>query len=207
MYKKPMLCSLLSQKGNQKSIVVIGVFGLHRYAGGTHLSILLAEYIRSFYGYSVELIENSDREDIAFIADKFHIKSYCTDKKSYFMFHRISFATQVAAENMGFLMNGDFEYYILDLGSDFRKAREELMRCDRKIIIGNFAPWNEDAWNMLNDLLMEVKNNESWHIISNLSLRLSKKQKQLQCKCYALGFEPNLFHPTKKAIRLFKNII
>jgi len=195
---------LLACKKNTRTYV-IGVYGLHRYAGVTHLAILLAQYISNVRGRKVEVIEASGKEDMGCLAARYKINR-SRNKSNIFTCRNITFMEHATTEELAMQQNLEYEFRILDLGSNYRKAINELMRCDLKIVVGNGAPWQQEAWELFGDLINEFKDINSWCYMCNLS-KPNMPGWSFSINHYAMGFEPNLFHPSKATRKLFSKIL
>lgn len=207
MRNRQILCKLLSKRKTHKKMYVIGVFGLHRFAGVTHITVLLAQFLSGICGRSVEVVEASGKDDLACLSLRYKTSRRMTKNSGSFVYRNITFVEQATDAEVGRLRNADYEFCILDLGSNYRRAMRELMRCDLKIIVGTAAPWQEESWGVLKDMLNELKDINTWHIISNLSRDKLTLDKKIQNKCHLIGFEPKLFHPSKEAIKVFKELL
>lgn len=104
----------------------------------THLSIALANYLVSTLGFKTALLETGERNVLRQLSSMGVEESFRLNNVSYF--------PQVKTSSLGQIMTRDFTYIILDLGCDFVKAREELFRCDGKIIIGSLSPWRKNVY-------------------------------------------------------------
>ncbi|WP_066713278.1 hypothetical protein [Clostridium sp. Marseille-P299] len=206
MSKNPILYKLISKKRVNEGIYVIGVYGIHRYVGVTHLTLLLAFYLADICGYSVVVIEASGKDDLGSLAEKYQVKLESKNNKK-FSFHNIMFVRQATEKDIGAYRNSKYEFCILDLGGNYKNAAIELLRCDLKIVIGNPAPWHADAWRRFEEVLRGIKDLGSWCVIHNLSTKKMKAKITKLSKYYAIGLEPNLLHPSKEAIKVFQKIM
>ena len=63
MHKNPILYRKISKRSLRKGTSVIGIYGMCRYVGVTHLTLLLAFYLSDVCGYKVVVIEASGKDD------------------------------------------------------------------------------------------------------------------------------------------------
>lgn len=106
--------------------------------GVTHLSVALANYTARWLHARTALVEWGDRCTLRELSEK--------GVEERFRINGVDYHMSVGTGNMGIIYNMDYEYLILDLGTDSRSAREELMRCDGKLIVGSLCPWRRAAY-------------------------------------------------------------
>ena len=73
--------------------------------------------------------------------DKLPFRQMENSCRSYFRIHDVDYYPNTSAKELPCLLNQGYNYLILDLGSSDEADFSELLRCDKKIIIGNPAPW------------------------------------------------------------------
>ncbi len=66
--------------------------------------------------------------------------------RSYFRIYDVDYYPSTTAEELPCLLNQGYSYLILDLGSMEEADLPELLRCDKKIILGSLAPWKTDKF-------------------------------------------------------------
>lgn len=66
--------------------------------------------------------------------------------RSYFRIYDVDYYANASTEELPCLLNQGYQYLILDLGNAEEADFSELLRCDKKIIIGNPAPWKIDKF-------------------------------------------------------------
>lgn len=106
--------------------------------GVTHLAIALADYTAKRLHARTALAELGERNTLANLWD-----SDCEDG---FSMGGVSYYPSVNASEFGYLCNMNYEYMILDLGQDSKMAREELLRCNVKLIVGSLNPWRKHSY-------------------------------------------------------------
>lgn len=183
----------------------IGVFGVQPRCGTTHICILLAWYLSEFLGKRVMLINLSDNNDISSLRKFYKVKQW-KEREQMFSCEGITFIEQGGLEQAEYTKEKQYDFCILDLGSNPYKAMQKLVCCDKKIVVGNTAPWSQDFWCLLETLLSERKEVDSFRGIMNLSDK-HRIQPELPVKSYCIGFEPMLFHPGKSTIKVFEKIL
>lgn len=206
MHKNPILYKLISKRRVKEGVYVIGIYGIHRYVGVTHLTLLLAFYLSDICGRSVVVIEASGKDDIGALAKRYPVQSKSKNNKK-FTFRNIMFVGQASVNEIGDYRNSKYEFCIIDLGGNYKNAASELLRCDLKIVVGNSAPWHQDAWRKLDEMLKSIKDLGSWCVINNLTTKKMKAKITELSKYFNIGLEPNLLHPSKEAIKVFDKIM
>ena len=206
MFRKPTLYQRISKKKLRKGTSVIGIYGMHRYVGVTHLTLLLAFYLSDVCGYKVVVIEESGKDDIGSLSKLYPVHSEWINTNT-FTFRNIRFVEQASSYEIGAYRNSTYDFCILDLGGNYKQASNELLRCDLKIVVGNSAPWQRNSWNELEDILRNIKDLSSWCVIHNLSTKKMKVKINGLRKYYVLGLEPNVLHPSRDSIKIFHELI
>lgn len=206
MYRKPILYQRISKRKLRKGTSVIGIYGMHRYVGVTHLTLLLAFYLSDVCGYKVIVIEASGKDDIGSLSKLYPEHSECINTNT-FIYRNIMFVAQASPSEIGAYRNSTYDFCILDLGGNYKQASNELLRCDLKIVVGNSAPWQRDWWSDLEDMLMSLKDLSSWCVIHNLSTKKKKIKINGLRRYYVLGLEPNVLHPSRDSIKVFQELM
>lgn len=67
------------------------------------------------------------------------------NEKNYFTDAGISYYPDVQKDKIPILLNRDYDKIIMDVGDAYIEFREELLRCDQKIVLLNLNPWQEFA--------------------------------------------------------------
>lgn len=107
-------------------------------AGVTHLSIALANYAAKWLNARTALIEFEGRGTLTSLS--------AAKDGNEFYYEGVACFPDVSAQELGLIYSMDFEYLILDLGTDSRAARAELMRCNGKLIVGSLCPWRKAGY-------------------------------------------------------------
>lgn len=206
MYKKPILYKRISKRNLRKGTSVIGIYGMRRYVGVTHLTLLLAFYLSDVCGYKVVVIEASGKDDIGSLEKLYHIASESTNTNK-FSYRNITFIGQAVTHEIGAYFNSSYDYCLIDLGGNYKQAVHELLRCDLKIVVGTTAPWQRILWETLEEMLANIKDLSSWCVINNLSTKKQKAKINGFRNYFVIGLEPNILHPSKAAIGTFRNLM
>lgn len=129
--------------------------------GTTQLAVALSSYCVSKQQKRAAYLELHERNEIARVlpdADfsavlRRHAKARCqalshsgTAKQEplFFSLRGVDYYPHVSYRDVPLLLNRDYDYLILDLGSFKEAELSEFLRCDIKFILGSLAPWK--AW-------------------------------------------------------------
>lgn len=134
-------------KGKSKNLHkrprVISVIGTTKGAGSTHFVIALAEAIRILYGRKTAVVELNGRNDFAKIEK--HCVRHNFENKIYetemYDIHNISYFKKSSHKVFFDIFGGDYQYIVVDIGSDFRKYRDIIVVSDIKCLIACHSPW------------------------------------------------------------------
>ncbi len=177
----------------------IGLLGLHRSSGVTHLTLLMAQYLRGCLGHNVTVLEKSGRSDLDSLSNYYPFYKKCTNG---FYLHGIQFLI-----NDSLSINNDEDRCVLiDFGTNYKGFLETQEKLDILIYVYTNAPWYQGE-----DFLrkyMEVKKNLKIAVICNMATKKSlKKGLSLSMKPSVLGLEPDFFNPSVESIRVFESIL
>ena len=121
----------------------------------------------------------------------------------------VHYFTDLGVGKMPEIMNSKYEVFVLDLGSDYTLAREEFLRCDRKIVIGSISPWKVSAYEHFIKKVMETENITSWEFLilfANLSDK-KKIQKRYGVQMISIPWIENPFYLKKEDMMFLNKII
>lgn len=122
----------------------VGVLGSDRGVGVTQLCIALANFISLESGRKVQLLDVSGTGQLARVPTA-----------SNGTLFGVKYIPDVERKQIPLLMNGYYDYMILDFGSDRAKNYTEFLRCTKKIAVGSFCLWKRRAYD---DLMQFIKN-------------------------------------------------
>ncbi len=184
-----------------KEKLSIGIIGVQMGCGATHLAIALANYLQSGLGRRTALLELSGKNDLK------EMMLRVGDKKQKLL--GVRYYTGICVGKIPEIMNSRFEAFVLDLGADYTLAREELLRCDRKIVVGSTCPWRSSAYGHFLKNVIATENFEAWEFLSVFANMQDKKnvQKRFGVHLLSVPFIENPFYLKKEDIVFLQNII
>ncbi len=156
-----------------KEKVSIGIIGIGMGCGATHLAVALANYTQSVLGRKTACIELSGKHELKYMIQKEG------DKKQKLL--GVQYFTDIGVGKIPEIMNSKFEVLILDLGAEYTAAREEFLRCDRKIVTGSISPWRVSAYEHFLKKEIVTENFKSWEFLALFANLTDKKVIQKRC--------------------------
>ncbi|WP_041703795.1 hypothetical protein [Lachnoclostridium phytofermentans] len=183
----------------------IGILGLHRNSGVTHLTLLMAQYLSGCLGHKVTVLEKSGRNDLASLSNYYSVSEKWTNG---FKLHGIQFLIKGnVTENDDY--NNDFKNrcVLIDFGTNYKEVMEVKDKLDIVIFVFMNAPWYQAE-----DLLLRYMTDEKTQLkktaICNMATKKSLTQGlKLPIRPSVLGLEPDFFNPTTEAIHLFESVL
>ncbi len=139
MRKNPILFNKLAHQTRLRTREVIGLIGTHHGTGVTHTGLLLAFYLGEELGKRTALLECNGHRDMGLIQGAYE---WSSETATQFSYHRISCYREVKPDQMIQIMGKDYEYILLDFGTDLMQNREELLRCSVRIAVGGQSEWD-----------------------------------------------------------------
>lgn len=181
----------------------IGIFGLHPHAGATRVTVLVAEYLSNICGKRVAVMEHGMRRDL-------NCLNPMSTKKGddCFDLHKITFGMQEnyhAKTSYGVI---PYDCYVYDLGCNYARSRELIQACDRTLLLFTMTPWHFDTTSLRYAIQRDYGTGNHIHFIGNMiEFRERKQIHKIYNKVDYLGYEPDLYAPSKDAVRLFHEIL
>lgn len=134
--------------------------------GVTHLVMTLANYSVSHRRRKTAIVEFSGNHDL----------EKMTGTSEPFEWNRIICYPNLASSRIADVINGDFEVIIFDMGSSYYRIRNELLRCDRKMILGSLVPWRKPDY--VRFVMEEMGEDRFARNVTYLTINGSKKDKK-----------------------------
>ncbi len=184
-----------------KEKVSIGIVGIGTGCGVTHLTIALANYMHSGLGRRTAIIELSGKNELETMIRKEGNKNQNLVGIHYF--------TDIGVGKIPEIMNSRYEVFVLDLGADYVAAREEFLRCDRKIVVGSISPWRVSAYEHFLKKVMESENITAWEFLILFANLSDKKriQKRYGMQMISIPRIENPFYLKKEDMMFLQKII
>lgn len=179
----------------------IGLLGLHRNSGVTHLTLLMAQYLSGCLGHKVTVLEKSGRFDLASLSNFYSVNEKWIDG---FKLHGIQFLIKGNITDTDDNKKG---CVLIDFGTNYKELMEVKEKLDIVIFVFMNAPWYQ-AVDLLLRYMTDDKTQFKKAAICNMATKKSLAQGlKLPIKPSVLGLEPDFFNPTAEAVRLFESVL
>lgn len=181
---------------------MIGILGQEAGLGVTHLSVALANYTAKRLKAKTALVEVEERNALASLAENKAEEAFYLDGVVYF--------PSVLTRKLGFVYSMDFEYMILDLGRDSQWAREELMRCDGRLIVGSLCPWRKAEYYEYMKRLQEYAGKPDMYTFLALfedKIEIKKCRRTNKVQVQSIPFIADPFHAKGKEAEFLHSLI
>lgn len=124
------------------AIKTIGITGVQKGAGVTHLSIMLGNYIRAKLNKNVTILEMNQSAAFKELKEYYLAKHKHEQEYDTFSISEVTYYYKVEKEMLGMIFNLCRDYVIIDFGEINEECTKEFLKCNIKIVVGNLNPWN-----------------------------------------------------------------
>lgn len=127
-----------------------------------------------------------------------------------FHYEGVAYFPEVSAQDLGLIYSMDFEYMILDLGTDSRTARAELMRCNGKLIVGSLCPWKKAGYYDFMKRLQETTGYRDMFTFLALfedKIEIKKCRRTIKAQVQSIPFIADPFHIKEKETEFLHTLI
>lgn len=196
--------------GKRKSNkIVIGLIGTHKGVGVTHLGIMLSNYLSKHKGFRVAYLEMNREDDIKYLLYALEEDMDKLCEANHFSIFNTTYYKNVRDPELIEILNEDYEYFILDFGTDFNKNKNELLRCDVKLVIGSLTEWKRKYLVQFIDNKRELPSFSNWKYLIVFGQRkdLRIASSEFHIKLNQIGYEPDPFLLSKESKDLFQKLI
>ncbi|CUH91717.1 hypothetical protein [Herbinix luporum] len=203
--KKPILLNKLQINKSYEAIRTIGLLGVNRGVGVTYTGMLLAYYYATEKGFKTAYLECNNHMDFQRLQEAYEWSR--EDEKS-FSLDNITYFKQVTKKQLVDILSEDYECYILDFGTDFISSKEEFIRCDKKVIIGDNGVWNLSKMLAFLKSLDNIKGSKSWiYMIPFADRRVLMGMKDETDRFFfKIPFESDFTNLSKESFTLFHKL-
>lgn len=195
-----------------KPHLTIGITGCNAGVGVTHLAIALANLCGSKLGAKTACIEFHKRDEIRFLMteSRLSFRQQENSCRSYFRIYDVDYYPNASKEELPCLLNQGYQYLILDLGNAEEADFSELLRCDKKIIIGNPVSWKIDKFRKtLTRITQNTTSGEGFLYLIEMGkpkiLRELSSHYHIQVR--SVPFIPNPFRIEKEAFSVLQELL
>lgn len=122
---------------------IIGVIGMGRAVGVTHLSILMANYFSGWQARTVALLEWGDQKDFS----RMELKVTGRQRKGkVYRLLDVDYYKHAGPDELAACLNKGYQHVILDFGCMGEENKTEFYRCQKKLLVASFSEWQEEAF-------------------------------------------------------------
>lgn len=122
---------------------IIGVIGLGRSVGVTHLCVMMANYLTGACGKSTAMLEWGNQGAFK------KVEQICTGKKSAGESYRlldVDYYPESGPRELASCLSSKYQHVIIDFGEMKEEKKTEILRCDNRIVVASFSEWQMDAF-------------------------------------------------------------
>ena len=161
----------------------IGLLGIKPGVGVTHTGILLGEFLKERLGAKVAFVEKNYHGDVEHLGSTVYGLL-----DSRFTFRGIDFYPQNREEELK-NQKSEYDYLILDFGTQKKKNLKELDQCEKKVIIGTLNLWEWQEYLRAAEYYKENIEEETIEYVVSLGNEklVSKIERKLKRRGYLLG--------------------
>lgn len=206
MKRKPILGTSLKRRRNEKG-KIIAIAGVVRGVGVTHTTIMLANYL-SRERYKVAVVELNPHGHFGKIEKAYEGIHFDSSLTSKFKIKGVVYYKSVTKEQLIRLYQEEYNYIILDIGSDVEAYSEEYRRADLPFIIARTSEWKLDeieAFRYSQGVLMT--NRCQWILPFAKPNEVKELSKKIEMSCMAIGFIGDPFIKSKEIDQQLAKII
>ncbi|BCN32825.1 hypothetical protein [Anaeromicropila herbilytica] len=139
MRKKPFLMNKERNLLEKNKKIIIGVIGTHRGVGVTHLCVMLSNYLSEVMGKRTAVLECNTHNDFSYIQMVYEGMAHKAINGKAFQVYDTSYYKNVTQKEIADILNNNFDYIIMDLGTD--RDNEEFLRCNCKLVVSSLCDW------------------------------------------------------------------
>lgn len=190
-----------------KTSVVIGLIGTHKGVGVTHTGIMLSNYISEKINGKTAFLECNENNDFRYLQMAYESLDE-SELTKRFNIYNVTYYMNVRDDEVTEILNEDYEYFILDLGTEFQASKKEFLRSDIKLIIGSLTEWKREY------LMSFFKSTNYYHLFEKWKYlivfghveEIKELRKQWDYSIYPVPFEPDPFVLSKNSLKFFQKI-
>lgn len=192
-----------------KGKLTIGIIGTHVGAGSTHFAILLSNYLSECLGMKTAYIECFPQKELIYMEEIYDLCGKATSTRDYFSLYKVRYYKSIREEKIPKIMSEGFDCLVLDLGVDINKMKNEFLRCDKRIVISNLAPWKS---NKVEEFLAKTgfkgaEDNLEFGISFTTDRFLKDSSRHFKIPFFSIPYEPDPFALSNNTIKMFQKII
>ncbi len=206
MKHKPILTRKLAKDGSGGLREVIGLMGSQAGTGVTYTGLMLAFYLSEELGKKTAFLECNNHQDMDLIQKAYE---WSSEETASFCFRNLTCYKRISPKQIPDIIGQDFDYIIIDFGTDWLGNREEFLRCSLKAVFAGRSEWG------LQKLLSFIRNNEltrgsdTWYyLIPQAEDRMIKRfKKETYYRICAVPYTDEPTRPNRSTRQFFKELL
>ncbi len=182
----------------------IALLGTKPGVGVTHTGMLIGEFLKEKLGAKVAFVEKNYHGDIERLG-----KAVYGCSETRFTFRGIDYYPMNKGEDGLQKSKREYDYLILDFGTQKKKNLKELEQCEKKVVIGTLNLWEWQEYICEAKRYKESMDDETIEYMVSLGNErlIPKVEKQLRSKVCFLGPQPIEKAVSKEVERFFNTLI
>lgn len=206
MKRKPILLKKLTRESRGRFREVIGLIGTHAGAGVTHTGLMLAFYLGEELGRKTAFLECNNHRDMSLIQKAYE---WSNEEETSFCFRNITCFKNVLPDRVVDILGEDYEYVIIDFGTDLKGNRDEFLRCSMKAVVGGHSEWDVQKLLWFIKSYEILRGGEDWiYLIPQAGERLiNRLKKETRCRICAIPYADDPTRPNRSTRQLFKEML
>ena len=184
----------------------IGIVGTHPGVGVTYTGIMISFFAGDELGRSAAYLECNSNRDMERLEN---IYQWEKQEVNSFYFQGVTIYKNVSMEKRFDLFMEEHDWIVMDFGSEFENNKIEFLRCDIKVVVGNYVDWNYGKLSRFMQSCNSFSGNETWiHLIPYANkVTVNKIKKETERIIYSVPFVENPLYLTDEVIKLFYEIL
>lgn len=188
--------------GRKRAHRTVGFFGADSGVGTTHLALAAASFAVLEQGIPAAVVELSDKPCIAALgAGK--------GKRDFFTADGVGYYPDALPGRMPQLLNGPYQYLMLDFGCG-ADGWQEFLRCDLRYVVASLSPWR--IGHAENFMITHTKNQEFHYFTALLTITgnvYEKKnfQRKYHVPVRTIPFIADPFWPVKDQLCFLQELL
>lgn len=178
---------------------VIGLVGTHHGAGVTHTGLMLAFYLGEELGKKTAFLECNNHQDLSLLQ---HSYEWSEEEADHYSYQNVTLFKSVISKQIPDIFSDEYECCVLDFGTGYSANREEFLRCDRKVVVGDRADWNKQKLIRFIETVKAVPGYDTWNYL--IPFASHTEVKELRKRLFMKNLMSVPFH--RNPIELSKDI-
>ncbi len=206
MKHKPMLFRKMETEGSGRAREIIGLVGTRAGIGVTYTGMLLAFYLGNELGRRTAFVEYCNHKDMELIQ---RVYEWSDEDGISFHFRNITCYKNVNSKQLADIQGENYEYIIIDFGSDFVDIQEEFLRCSLKAVIAGHSEW--DILKLLSFFGSHemLRCSETWNYLIPLAedRLVTRLKKETHHRIWAIPYTEEPTRPNRNTKQFCKDLL